>query len=188
MSYVNFQTLKERVTILDALLMLDVNPKGEGTQLRCACPACDSGDDRTIVVTPEKGVFYCHEAKQGGDVIALVAHVKGFEMKEAAIMLDKAYPVEPKQEAQKEEPEKQDPKEDPAKTTVWAGLDYLEYEHELIDELGFDPEDCEKIGIGYAGKGMMRGRVAIPIRLPTGQLIGYIGVAENIKIPRTWNM
>ena len=181
--FIDFQALKERVTILDALMALDVNPKGEGTQLRCGCPACDSGDERAIVVTPEKGVFYCHEAKQGGDCIALVAHVKGFGMKDAAIMLNKAYPADEESKQEKEEP-----KEDPQKTTVWAGLDYLEYEHELMKELGFDPEDGKKLGIGFAKKGMMRGRVAIPIRLPDGSLVGYVGVAENVKIPRSWNM
>jgi hypothetical protein len=35
---------------------------------------------------------------------------------------------------------------------------------------------------GYAPKGMMKGYVAIPIRLPTGELTGYIGVIEA-KIP-----
>jgi hypothetical protein len=68
-----------------------------------------------------------------------------------------------------------------------GGLNYLD-EHDLMEELGFAPEDSEKIGIGFCNKSMMRGQVAIPIRLPTGQLIGYIGVAENVKIPRTWNM
>jgi DNA primase len=177
--YIDFKALKERVTIIDALLMLDLKPHSEEGKIRCACTACKSADDRAIVVTPEKSVFYCHEAKYGGDCIALVAHIKGIGVKEAALMLDNEYPV-------KKEPK--EPKEDHAKTTVWAGLDYLVYEHELMKELGFAPEDSEKIGIGFCNKGMMRGLVAIPIRLPSGQLIGYIGVAENVKIPRTWNM
>ena len=38
-------------------------------------------------------------------------------------------------------------------------------------------------GIGYAPKGMIKGYVAIPIRLPTGELTGYIGTTER-KLPK----
>jgi hypothetical protein len=46
-------------------------------------------------------------------------------------------------------------------------------------------------GIGYAPKGMMKGYVAIPIKLPTGELTVYIGVTEancpkNFTFP-TWS-
>lgn len=182
MAYINFAALKEKVSITDAALMLNLPFKynKEKNQLRCACPACESGDERALVITPDKNVFFCHEEKTGGDILSLVAHIKELGMKQAAEWI-----VEKVEDS--EEPEEES-KEDPAKTTVWAGLDYLQYEHELMEELGFDSQDCEKIGIGFANKGLMRGRVAIPIRLPTGQLIGYVGVAENVKIPRTWNM
>jgi hypothetical protein len=85
MTYINFQELKARVTILDALFMLQLSFKHntDTDQLRCACPACESGDDRAVVITPEKGIFYCLEAKYGGDCIALVAHTKCIGMKQA---------------------------------------------------------------------------------------------------------
>jgi len=43
------------------------------------------------------------------------------------------------------------------------------------------------LGIGYAPKGMMKGYVAIPIRLPTGELTGYIGVTEA-KLPKEFHL
>jgi hypothetical protein len=39
------------------------------------CPACKS-DSRGIVITPAKNLFYCFSAKEGGDQIALAAHVR----------------------------------------------------------------------------------------------------------------
>jgi hypothetical protein len=57
-------------------------------------------------------------------------------------------------------------------------LDYLEHDHITVEALGL----AEALGIGYAPKGMMKGYVAIPIRLPTGELTGYIGVTEE-KLP-----
>jgi uncharacterized Zn-finger protein len=43
------------------------------------------------------------------------------------------------------------------------------------------------LGIGYAPKGMMKGYVAIPIRLPTGELTGYIGITEG-KVPMEFHL
>jgi hypothetical protein len=40
-----------------------------------------------LVVTPEKGLFYCFAAKTGGDQIALAAHIKGLKTSEAASFL-----------------------------------------------------------------------------------------------------
>jgi len=43
----------------------------------------------------------------------------------------------------------------------------------------FHSSPAQALGIGYAPKGMMKGYVAIPIRLPTGELTGYIGITES---------
>ena len=40
-----------------------------------------------MVVTPDKGLFYCFAAKVGGDQIALAAHIKGLKTSEAATFL-----------------------------------------------------------------------------------------------------
>src|ERR1019366_8709017 len=48
-------------------------------------------------------------------------------------------------------------------------------------------ETAEALGIGYAPKGMMKGYVAIPIRLPTGELTGYIGITED-KVPKEFHL
>jgi hypothetical protein len=45
----------------------------------------------------------------------------------------------------------------------------------------------QALGIGYAPKGMMKGYVAIPTRLPTGELTGYIGITEA-KLPKEFHL
>jgi DNA primase len=57
-------------------------------------------------------------------------------------------------------------------------LSYLEADHPAVEAVGFDLEVAKSLGVGYAGKGIMRGTVAIPIRDEHGQLLGYIGVQE----------
>ena len=58
---------------LDATLRLFA-PDIDLEDIRRACPACD-GSNRTLVVTPSKGTFYCFSAKKGGECISLVAHI-----------------------------------------------------------------------------------------------------------------
>jgi hypothetical protein len=43
--------------------------------------------------------------------------------------------------------------------------------------LGLSKAVCHAIGIGYAAKGTMRGRVVFPFRLSDSTLAGYIGLA-----------
>jgi hypothetical protein len=51
-------------------------------------------------------------------------------------------------------------------------LDYLGIRSRYGRTFGNSPDSAEALGIGYAPKGMMKGYVAIPIRLPTGGLTG----------------
>jgi hypothetical protein len=55
-----------------------------------------------------------------------------------------------------------------------------------VEALGLDPETAETLGIGYAGRGMMKEYVAVPVR-PSGELTGYIGVTEA-KLPKTFHL
>ena len=64
--------------------MLGLELKQSAQQYRGACPACESDSDRAWVVTPGKQAFYCFTAASGGDLIALVAHILGCDMKAAA--------------------------------------------------------------------------------------------------------
>ena len=55
-----------------------------------------------------------------------------------------------------------------------------------MEALGLSQETAEVLGIRYAPKVIMKGYVAIPIRLPTGELTGYIGVTEA-KLPKEFD-
>ena len=74
----NFAELKAKVGIEQVLSMLELSLKKQGEQLRGRCPVCKSGGDRGLVVTPDKGVFYCLGCKSGGDMIEFVARVRGY--------------------------------------------------------------------------------------------------------------
>src|ERR1700712_478258 len=178
--FVDFQEIKQRVSIEDAVKMLGLQMKPGNNQLRGPCPACKEGGDRALVITPSKSAFYCFADKKGGDQIALVAHIQGMAVRDAALFLagdnrTSNSTVGTSQTVPEGESGKQGDR-------TLAPLSYLEADHPAVDAVGFDADFCKKHGIGYAGKGLMRGTVAIPFRDEHGTLLGYVGVTE-CKLP-----
>jgi len=60
-----------------------------------------------------------------------------------------------------------------------APLDFelkgLDPNHPYLQERGLTPETIRTFGLGFCGRGMMAGRIAIPLRNTEGYLIGYAG-------------
>lgn len=190
MPFVDFATLKARVSIEQAAQMLGLALRPAGKQFRAPCPACKSGGDRALVVTPERGLFYCFSAKAGGDLITLVSHVQGCGQNEAALLIDRHFGG-----TVRTVPRNSDtvPR---SSTTVPQGrvdgmekarelkpLDYLQPVHEAVQALGVSEATCRQFGAGYAPKGIMRGRLAIPIHSRDGVLLAYCGRAVREESP-----
>lgn len=174
--FFNFEEIKADNPIDEIAERLGIDLTKSGASMRGKCPVCESSGDRNLAVTPSKGVWYCFTQGKGGDCIALVAHVKGIGVKEAAEWI--VGPVHSKS-AKEKKPSKQ-PSEG------FAPLDYLDPAHEAVLALGFDPDDAERIGAGYAPRGILRGKVAIPVRDGTGKLLGYVGV-QDVQLPPKWS-
>jgi DNA primase len=177
--FIPFDELKQRYTIEQVAQLLGLTLKRAGETFRGPCPTCGSGGERAIVITPAKGLFYCWAAHEGGDLIALAAHIRKTDAKGAAAWL-----------AGNSENSSRDqsPKGTVPRTGDERGLKPLELEHDhvAVEALGFSAEDAAALGIGYASRGIMRGHVAVPIRLPDGTLAGYIGITEA-KLPPRWH-
>ncbi len=167
-SFIDFNVLKETVTIDQVAGLLGLELKQSGGQLRGPCPACKSGGDRALVITPEKGVYYCFADKKGGDLIALAAHIREVGMKDAAEFIHNSatVPQETAKETKKLQPLTLDPN------------------HELVTAIGLDPASADALGIGYANKGIMKGQVAIPLRDENGELLHYVGVDSPVTLPK----
>jgi DNA primase len=174
MSFLNFEEIKAANPISEVVERLSLNLNKAGSSFRGKCPTCESSGDRNLVVTPEKGVFFCFTWGKGGDQIQLVSHVKGIGAKEAASWLSGA-------ERSKEKATKGEPPSEGFKP-----LEYLIHDHEAVVALGFEPGDAERLGIGYAPRGMLKGKVAIPVRLANGKLAGYVGATE-LHLPPKWS-
>ncbi len=177
MSTVDFASLKERVSIVDALSLLGIDGLlAAGAQLRGVCPICHDQNKRGFAVTPAKNLFFCFSGCGGGDQITLAAKVRGVSMREAALFLDGQTKSAPAKAATA-------PQEQRERNQPLQPLPYLECEHEAVVAVGFDTRLAAELGIGYAAKGIMRGMVAVPIRGEDGALRGYIGI-EEARLPK----
>jgi hypothetical protein len=76
----------------------------------------------------------------------------------------------------------------PLSAEPWAArslqpLSYLQVEHEGVQKLGVSVETCRAFDAGYAPKGIMRGRLAIPVHDWEGTLVAYCGRALGDESP-----
>jgi DNA primase len=184
--YIDFQELKARVSITDVADLLGLALTEHNDQLRGPCPRCQGSGERTLAITPERNAYYCFTDERGGDCIALAAHIRNCSMRDAALFIHEHLRA---RGADGDDTEPDESKLDTASTSRLQPLDYLLFEHEAVQALGIDPKAAEALGIGYAKKGIMRGRVAIPLRSHEGVLAGYCGyTAEGdppLKLPKT---
>lgn len=180
--YISFEEVKANVRIEDAMQRLGLDMRKSGPdQYRGVCPTCKTGGERALSVNTAKRSFYCFPARAGGDVIGLTAHIQGLSQKEAAEWL-----VGTVHSAQSREAEAHS-SPSPTPAQGFQPLDYLEPSHDAVDAVGFPADVAEAVGIGFAPKGILRGLVAVPVRLPDGQLIGYIGI-DQAKLPNQWHL
>jgi DNA primase len=168
----DFAKVKAEHSLESVAERLGLALKKHGNAWRGPCPS-KPGDERALVLTPGKG-WYSFAANKGGDVISLVAFVKGMSVKDAAIWIEGAQRTEPEKSTSSEA------------RGGFKELDYLIHDHEAVVALGIEPEDAKRLGCGYAPRGLMKGTVAWPVRLSDGTLVGYVGCNDVILPPR-WN-
>jgi DNA primase len=177
-TYVDFVAIKSAVTLEQAIHFLALRLKKSGKQYRGPCPV-HAGTDRTLAVTPGEG-FFCFADHKGGDVIALVAHCREIGQRDAALLLAEHFRIgsdAERQPAQRRAEPRQNAPQPAAKGL--EPLSHLSTDHEALELLGLSPAVCEALGAGFASKGLMNGRIAIPLRLEDGTLIGYAGLATR---------
>lgn len=190
--YVDFQKVKSTVSLEKAIALLRLDMElCYGSQYRGRCPACDTKDGRSLVITPDKG-WYCFSERKGGDVISLAAHVRKTGMKEAAEFLtrEEVVPVSPSAPEPKavknmnysDMPCGWKPPEVKQKFDAQKYRDGLQTEHELLQKCGLSKEFCIERGIGVPAKGTHKGLIAIPTWDAQGHVV-YVGVPE-VHLPR----
>ena len=200
--FVSFAEVKRAVTMEAVLTRYGLKeilvPKGKN--LAGLCPFCKGKSARQFQVNPVKNAWYCFGCKAGGNVLDFVAKKEGVGVRTAALRLDSWFELGLAEEAEKpsapsalaetpkvaEEPplatEETLPAENPPLTFT---LKTLDPNHAELAALGIGTETIERFGAGYCTKGLLKGRLAIPILSGRGELLAYAGLAvEEGETPR----
>ena len=196
MAFIDFAAVKAAVSIEDAVALLSLELTPSGSQLRGPCPVCQRGGDRALVVTPAKGLFVCFGAdrKCGGDQLALVAHISGLSVREAAEWLAGTVTVQPEPVTSNQllvskkratAPQAQQKAATTRETTraefdPVAFLEKLEYTEEVA-ATGLSEEDANALGVGF-----YRGKLYQAVRWPNGDIAAFTHPeGSSLKFPKT---
>lgn len=200
--FVSFAEVKQSVT-MEAVLTryrLFAALARKGKNLAGSCPFCKGKSLRHFQVNPAKNAWYCFGCKAGGNVLDFVAKSEDVSVRAAALKLDSWFELglveeapraeapaipadpqadflEPSQERKEEVPRENAP--------LTFTLKTLDPSHECLASLRLGTKTIERFGAGYCTKGLMKGRLAIPIHDAQGELVAYAGLAiEEGASPR----
>jgi DNA primase len=200
-SFVDFKAVKAALTmekVLEHYGLLDCFKKS-GDSLNGPCPIHKGSNPTQFRVSISKNIWNCFsECKHGGNVLDFIARMENASIHAAALKAIEWFSLDPEaMSAEKpqedhhpdqtpkggdEAPPKPAPKTPapvPEKNTpnqpLKFRLEKLEREHPYLTERGLTLETIISFGVGYCGKGMMAGRIAIPIHNEEGNVVAYVG-------------
>ena len=183
--WVDMKALREQVSMEDVLAHYELldTLKRKGKSLVGRCPIHKGTSPSQFSVSLEKNLFNCFEGCGGGNVLDFVMKMEQADNRAAALMLQKWFSLESKPE--NPEPEEEATVAESGSTTASQGerentpltfaLKNLDAEHPYLAEQGIRPETIQEFGIGFCSKGLMKGRIAIPIHNEHGELVAYAG-------------
>jgi DNA primase len=199
-SFVDFKAIKAAVTmeqVLDHYAILDQFKK-KGDSLSGPCPIHKGSNPTQFRVSISKNIWNCFsECKHGGNVLDFIVKMENVSIHAAALKAIEWFRLDTESMKAGAEPEEEHPSETsrterapapkPAAKPVHAEensgpnkplkfrLEKLEHNHPYLAERGLTKETLIDFGAGFCGKGMMAGRIAIPIHDVAGNVVAYTG-------------
>jgi DNA primase len=195
--FVSFKEVKRSVSMVTLLVhygLLEGLAK-KGRNLAGPCPFCEGMATRQFQADPAKGAWYCFGCKRGGNVLDFVCLKERVDVQEAARLLDQWFGLgllagkPPESQAAPEA--KSDPEDAPEDAKgpnrpLAFTLKTLDPAHPGLAPLGLPRETLAGLQAGYCAKGLLKGRLAVPVHDRAGSLLAYAGLAlSDGAQPRT---
>jgi len=197
----DFIKIKTQVSFEDILKRYNLLPKlkSKGDQLTGSCPIHQGDGKKSFSVNLAKNCFNCFSCKAHGNVLDFVSTIEKVGVKDAGLLLSDWFNiplrtnVSRKENAQSKEdlnrPEKQkktlvrERKEDNASQRLEKAINppltfelkKLDQEHPYLKNRGLLPGTVKAFGLGYCSKGLMKGRIVVPIHNERKELVAYAG-------------
>ena len=200
--FVDFKAVKAAITMEQVLQHYGLlgQFKRNGDALSGPCPIHKGSNHTQFRVSVSKNIWNCFsECKNGGNVLDFIAQMENTNIYQAALkaigwfgLYAKAMSAEKGDNKDSQDETDADdassrPRPTPKKavqakeTTTGPNkplkfrLDKLDRDHPYLTERGLTAETIEEFGIGYCSKGMMEGRIAIPIQNAQAEVVAYAG-------------
>jgi|SRR5271157_1440263 len=177
--WVNFRQIKSAVPIgavLERYGWKCLKRRGDRVEGRCPIH-CGQGENAFHADLRHNG-FHCFSCHATGSVLDLVAKVERCSLRQAALRLQEWFAVErtafrPATRAPDKQLSKEKVKEP---VPLRFSLRPIDSGHWYLKQRGIQVDTAAHFGVGYyAGPGLMRDRVVIPIHNERGQLVAYAG-------------
>ncbi len=201
-TWIDYAELKQRVSVTDVLRLHKVELTQRGDNLVGPCPLpCHAGDrdnQGAFSVSIKRNCFRCFTSCGSGNVIDLHARFtqrdpdNASQFREAALELNELFPGGAGKAPKSAKPGSHKTSESPASLEEETNEAAAEEENVineplkftlnlkadvpfLLDEKGFSEATIQSFGLGWCNKGMLAGRIVVPIHNADGEIIAYVG-------------
>jgi len=187
--WVNFKEIKEKVRMEDILehygLLEGLKRRKE--ELVGFCPIHDEKhyNKNSFCVNTSKNIWHCFACGSGGNVLDFVSAMENVNIRQAGLLIQKWFGIVSEEDRKlvKEKGEVKKPRQKERETEpeevvnppLTFKLKNLDPNHSYLKERGLKKETIKEFGLGYCKRGLMKGRIVIPIHNEKGELVAYAG-------------
>jgi DNA primase len=198
---VDFRAIRQSVSMDDILRHYGIldRMKRSGDSLSGCCPIHKGSNPTQFRVSLSKNLWNCFsECKHGGNVLDFIVKMEDVTVHGAAIKAIEWFKLDPdrvrvdatssdgndeagsgelrqKPVSKPEVPAEQKVETNLPNPPLKFRLEKLRRDHPYLQERGLNLETLVDFGVGFCSKGMMAGRIAVPIHNLDGQVVAYAG-------------
>ncbi len=191
-AWIDFKKLRERISFEEVLrhYKVEIKRKGKGQHLGF-CPLPKHQGKRnspSFSANLERGIFHCFGCGAKGNLLEFAALVEGIDPNDGRLFHSFVAKLQERfapdlaktgKEERKFEPKKEADPDDGLPVIINAPLDFelkgLNSDHPYLLGRGFTKETIARFGLGFASRGSLKDRIAIPLLDQDAKLVGYSG-------------
>ena len=191
--WINFKELRAKLKFSAILEHFGVAVNGSRTQYHGPCPLPGHRGSRnsfSFSANFDRGIFQCFGCGAKGNTLEFAALMSGVDVKDGTALRKVALALQTKFFPEGTSTRTKQIANSPAAeksqsltTAVNAPLDFalkgLDGSHPYLLGCGFSPETIQHFGLGFCSRGILKGKIAIPLHSQAGELLGYAGLTLN---------
>ena len=169
---IDYGAIREQARFETVLAIYGLETRGHGAERMTWCPFHDDKSP-SCSINLEKKVFHCFACGEKGTILDFVAKMEQCSIRESARLVAEwcnfsGESPAPRRVARalSDQPAENEP----------LGFELrLDPHHPYLSERGVSSDTITRFGPGFCNRGIMKGRVCIPVHDVDGRLVGYAG-------------